>query len=296
MKDLKLLLQFYYLDKLSKRGISRVLGISPSSVFRVIERAELAGITWPLPEGMTDAELGSALYPAAARRAAIQRPAPDWERVHLKLTRSRTKTLKEIWRSYIANDPTGYQYSRYCELYRQWRMCEVDPVMRQTYKAGEHLFVDYSGKRPSLTDASTGEARAVELLVATLGASRYTYAEATRTQTTADFCGSVRRTFEFFGGSPRILVCDNLKAAVIKFRRDDAAVLNPSFHDLAKHYGVQVSPVRPRKLQDKAPVEQAVQHVQRRVLPALEDLTIFRSLMPQLPNVSQSSMRISSRV
>ena len=115
----------------------------------------------------------------------------------------------------------------------------------------------------------------MELFVAALGTSGYLYAEATETQTTADFCGSVRRTFEFLGGG--LVVPDNLKSAVIKFRNDDTPVLNESFRDLTEHYQVGVLPARPRKPRDKAKAESSVLMLQRRVLGALRNVT-FTSL------------------
>ena len=130
--------------------------------------------------------------------------------------------------------------------------------MRLTHKAGERLFVDYSGEKPCIADPGTGEAREVELFVAALGASGYLYAEATETQKVADFCGSIRRTLEFIDGVPRLIVPDNLKFAIINFRTDDTPILNESFRDLAEHYDMGVLPARPRKPRDKAKAESSV--------------------------------------
>ena len=138
--------------------------------------------------------------------------------------------------------------------------------MRLTHKAGERLFVDYSGTQPSIVDPGTGEVQQVQLYVAALGASGYLYAEATETQKVADFCGSIRRMFEFLGGVPRLIVPDNLKAAVLKFRRDDTPILNKSFRDLTEHYNVGVLPARPRRPRDKSKAEGGVALLQRRVL------------------------------
>lgn len=124
--------------------------------------------------------------------------------------------------------------------------------MRHNHKAGDRLFVDYSGKKPCVVDLDTGDVRTVELFVAVLGASNYLYAEATETQKARDFCGSVRRTLEFLGGVPRAIVPDNLKSAVIQFKKDDVPVLNESFRDLTEHYQVGVLPARPRKPRDKS--------------------------------------------
>jgi len=151
----------------------------------------------------------------------------------------------------------------------------MDPVMRHTHKAGDRLFVDYSGKKPCVVDPDTGEMRTVELFVAVLGASNYLYAEATETQKARDFCASVRRTLEFLGGVPRAIVPDNLKSAVIQFKKDDIPVLNESFRDLTEHYQVGVLPARPKKPRDKSAVEAGVLFAQRQILAPLRNVTFF---------------------
>ena len=221
---------------------------------------------------MTGAELEAILYPTAARDASLRRPMPNWAEVRQELARHRSLTLHQLWKEYIAAHPTGYQYSRICELYRRWRSTQVDPVIRLTHKAGERLFVDYSGKKPRIADPVTGEVREVESFVAALDASAYLYAEATETQKVADFCGSIRRAFEFFDGVPRLIVPDNLKSAIIKFRTDDTPILNESFRDLAEHYNVGVLPARPRKPRDKAKAESSVAILQRSVMGALRNV------------------------
>ena len=183
---------------------------------------------------------------------SVQRSVPNWAEVRQELAQNRSLTLHQLWKEYIGAHPNGYQYSRYCELYRRWRSTQVDPVMRLTHKAGERLFVDYSGKKPPIIDPITGEVREVELFVAALGASGYLYAEATETQKVADFCGSIRRTFEFLGGVPRLIVPDNLKSAIVKFRKDDTPILNESFRDLTAHYNVGVLPARPLRPREKS--------------------------------------------
>ncbi len=276
MREIKRILALHFVDKLSNRGIARWVGISRASVARLLERAKRAQLMWPLPEDITDAKLEAMLYPPTTGDASVARLVPNWVEVRRELAQHRSLTLHQVWTEYIEEHPTGYQYSRFAELYRNWRSTQVDPVMRLTHKAGERLFVDYSGKKPTITDPD-GEVREVELFVAVLGASGYLYAEATQSQKVADFCGSIRRTFEFFGGVPKVLVPDNLKSAVIKFRTDDTPILNESFHDLAEHYNVQVFPARPRKPRDKAKAEGGVLLLQRKVLGALRNVT-FHSL------------------
>lgn len=151
---------------------------------------------------------------------------------------------------YRAQHPDGYGYTRFCQLYRAWQG-ELDLVMRQEHVPGEKLFVDYAGLTVPVTDPQTGEVSRAQIFMAILGASNYTYCEATRTQTLPDWIGSHVRTFEYLGGVPEILVCDNLKSGVAEACRYEPE-FNPTYHDLAMHYQVAVLPARSRKPRDKA--------------------------------------------
>ena len=162
--------------------------------------------------------------------------------------------------------------------YRQWRGSDRHLEMRLEHRAGEKLFVDYSGKRPSIVDPRTGQSREVELFVATLGASHYTFVEATLTQQLKDVCGSLQRCFEFLGGTPRVLVPDNMKTAVTATNRGDVAKINATFQELADHYQVCVLLTRPGKPKDKAVVEKSVQQAQRRILAPLRNRHFFSLL------------------
>lgn len=178
-----------------------------------------------------------------------------------------------LWQEYKAAHPDGYQYSRFCELYRSWQG-KLDLVMRQDHRAGEKLFVDYAGQTAEVTCPDTGEVREAQIFVAVLGASNYTYAEATWSQALPDWIGSHQRAFHFFGGVPEIVVPDNLKSGVTQAHRYEPD-LNPTYQDLASHYGVAVLPARVRHPRDKAKVEAGVQLVERWILAALRGHTFF---------------------
>jgi transposase len=182
-------------------------------------------------------------------------------------------TLALLWDEYKANHPEGYQYSQYCKLYRDF-VAHIDCCMRQCHVAGEKLFVDYSGQTVPLTDPETGEVKQAQVFVAVMGASSYTYAEATLSQSLPDWLGSHVRAFRFLGGLPAIVVPDNLRSAVSKPCRYEPQ-LNPSYAELANHYNVAVIPARVRKPKDKAKVEAGVQLVQRWILAALRHRTFF---------------------
>ena len=237
-------------DGLSQRQIARSCAISRGTVLNIIRRAEQAGIGWPLPDAMSDEALETKLYPPLAIPPDTVRPVPDWPQVYREMKR-KSVTLYLLWEEYRATHPTGYQYTWFCIQYRAW-LGKRDVVMRQNHRAGEKLFVDYAGQTvPVVIDADTGEVRDAQVFVAVLGASNYTYAEATWTQGLSDWIGSHIRTFDFLGGVVEIVVPDNLKSGVRKPCRYEPE-LNPTYQDLAVHYGTTVLPARVRKPRDKS--------------------------------------------
>ena len=182
-------------------------------------------------------------------------------------------TLQLLHVEYLAQHPNGYRYTQSCEHYRRW-VRRQRPSMRQVHRAGEKLFVDYSGGKPEVVDPETGEIRSVELFVAVLGASNYTYVEATETQQSSDWIASHVRALRYLGGVPHALVPDQLKSGVTKPSRYEPEIQR-TYADLAEHYGTIVLPARPRKPRDKAKVEGAVLIVQRWVLARLRHETFF---------------------
>ena len=186
------------------------MGVARSTVAMTIERGCAAGLGWPLPATLSDAVLEAMLYAGAgAPQGSRRKTEPDWTHVHRELRRPGV-TLMLLWEEYRQAEPGGYGYSRWCELYRAWEG-RLSPTMRQAHPAGERLFVDYAGQTIDVVDGSTGEIRPVQIFVAVLGASSYTYAEATWTQTLPDWIGSHVRALAFFGGVPAQLVPDNLE-------------------------------------------------------------------------------------
>ena len=185
----------------------------------------------------------------------------------------RDVNLMLLWHEYKETHPDGYQYSQFCRLYHAYAKT-IDLSMRQPHRAGEKLFVDYAGRTQEVIDRETGEVRQAQIFVAVLGASNFTYAEATWTQGLPDWIGSHVRAFSFFGGIPKIVVPDNLRSGVSKTCRYEPE-LNPTYQDLAQHYGVAVIPARVRKPKDKAKVEVAVQIVERWILVALRKRKFF---------------------
>jgi hypothetical protein len=164
--------------------------------------------------------------------------------------------------------------SHFCELYRAW-LKKQDWVLRQDHRAGEKLFVDYAGDTIPIWNPENSEvAFRAAIFVAAMGASSYTFAEATESQELRCWIGSHLRAFDFLGGVPEILVPDNTKTGVIKACRYEPD-LNPTYRDMAEHYGVAVVPARPYKPRDKAKVEVGVQVVQRWIVAAVRKRKFF---------------------
>lgn len=272
MRKIRETLRLHHDSGLGQRPISRCLDISRTTVGDYLQRAKAAGLGWPLPETLTDQQLYTLLFSPAAAIASPERPLPNCADLHNELKRKGV-TLMLLWEEYIAEHPQGYRYSYFCELYRHWAR-KLKISMRQVHKAGEKLFVDYAGHTLPIVDKQTGEIREAQIFVGVLGASSYTFAEATLSQGLSDWLGSHVRAFEFFGGVPELVIPDNLKSAVSKPCRYEPD-LNPSYQDLAEHYGTAVIPARVRKPKDKAKAEVGVQVVERWILARLRKQTFF---------------------
>jgi transposase len=272
MRKIKEVLRLKWDKGLSNRKIATACGIGRPTVAEYVRRASEAGLTWPLPAGLNEADLERRLFPPPPALPAEVRGIPDWSVIHQEL-RHKSVTLFLLWQEYRAANPDGYQYSWFCEHYRAWQG-KLDVVMRQDHKAGERLFVDYAGQTAPIIDRLTGEIREAQIFVAVLGASNYTYAEATWTQSLPDWIGSHMRTFRFLGGVPELVVPDNLRSGVSKAHRYEPDT-NPTYQDMASHYGLAVLPARVRKPRDKAKVESGVLVVERWILAALRHRQFF---------------------
>jgi transposase len=271
MRNIKEILRLKWLNQFSVRSIARSCDVPRSTVSDCIHRGKAAGLSWPLPEGMNDAQLERLLYPPI-EPVSGPRPQPDFAHVHQELKRKGV-TLFLLWQEFKSQYPEGVQYSRFCDLHRAFKG-KLTVSMRQTHLAGEKLFVDYAGPTIPIVDRTTGEVHPAQVFVAVLGASNYTFAEATMTQSLEDWTGSHVRAFEFMGGVPEVVVPDNLKSGVTKPCRYDPEI-NPSYAELARHYGVAVIPARVRKPKDKAKAEGGVLVVERWIMAALRNRTFF---------------------
>jgi transposase len=257
---------------LTNRKIAKSTSIARSTVGDYVQHACAAGLTWPLPEDMDDGRLEQVLFAQVPRTPKDQRPALNFDHTHKELKRKGV-TLMLLWHEYKSENPQGYQYSQFCHLYRQW--CKkLDPVMRQDHRAGEKLFVDYSGMTVAITDPGSGKTREAQIFIACMGASNYTYAEASLTQNLPDWIDSHVRALEFLGGVPELIIPDNLKSGVNKACRYEPD-LNPTYLDMANHYETAVIPARVRAPKDKAKAEVGVLIVERWILAKLRNRTFF---------------------
>lgn len=229
-------------------------------------------MTWAMVESVGDPELEQRLYGGPKHSRSSDRPQPNPMWMHAELRRKGV-TLELLHFEYLREHPNGLRYTAFCNIYRAWRE-RSGVVMRQQHKAGERAFVDYSGKKPTVLDPTTGEVLAVELFVAVLGASNPTYAEATLTQTVGDFVRSHVNAFEYFGGAPKVTVPDQLRSAVRIPSRYEPTIAR-TYAELGRHYGTAIVPARPGKPRDKAKVEVGVQIAQRWILARLRHETFF---------------------
>jgi transposase len=292
MRKLREILRLKWVAQRPHREVARSIGVSLGAVASVVSRARLTGLTWSDVEGLPDEALEQRLYgPPAGAVAAVERPEPDLAWMHRELRRPGV-TLELLHVEYLAQHPTGYRYSAFCARYRAWR-ARQRPSMRQVHRAGEKAFVDYAGQRPTIVDATTGAVVAVELFVAVLGASNYTYAEATPTQQSADWIASHTHAVEYFDGVPSAWVPDQLRTGVTAPCRYEPGVQR-TYAEWAAHYGTVILPARPAKPRDKAKVEVAVQVAERWILARLRH-EVFTSLAALNARIGELLVDLNAR-
>ena len=272
MRKIQEVLRLKWHSGLSNRAIARSCSISPTTVSEYIRRAQEAGLRWPLPESMDEDQLYQMLFPKPNQTSEQIIPQPDWGYIKRELRR-KDVTRRLLWLEYREAHPDGYGYSRFCELYRLWAK-KLDPPMRQDHKAGEKVFVDYAGQTMPVVDPETGEIRQAHIFIAVLGASSYSYAEAHWAEDLPNWIAGHVAAFSYFGGVPELVIPDNLKAGVKHPSRYEPDI-NPTYQDMAQHYGTVVLPARIHRPKDKAKVEVGVQVVERWIMARLRNRRFF---------------------
>jgi transposase len=272
VRQIREILRLHHEVHLGERQIATICKVGKGTVQRFLQRAAAVGLVWPLPEEMDETKLEQLLFPPVLA-AAGNRAGPDFAKVHQELKAHRSVTLQLLWEEYQEDHPDGVRYSWFCEQYRNWAR-HLDVVLRQDHRAGEKMFVDHAGDLVEVMHPITGEARAAAIFVAVLGASNYTYAEATWTRDLTDWIGSHTRALQFFQGAPKLVVPDQWRAGVNKPCYWEPE-LNRTYQDWATHNGVAIVPARPRHARDKAKVEQGVLLTQRWVVAVLRKRQFF---------------------
>lgn len=273
MRKLKQLVRLHVQSHLSTRHIARSLGISVGAVSKYVSKIKSLGLSGEELLALDEAQLQKILQSDGNKPGVSQRLVDvNFATLHQQMKRKGI-TMQLLWEEYADGNDAALSYSRFCHHYRQWKACQPSS-MRQTHKAGDKVFVDYSGQRVELIDPDTGEIRTAEVFIGVLGASNFTYAEATWTQQLPDWIGSQQRMFDYFGCVSALIVPDNLKSAIHKSCRYEPDV-NVTYSEFVAHYGTAVLPARPYRPRDKAKAEAGVQLVQRWILARLRHQTFM---------------------
>lgn len=272
MRKIKEVLRLCWQSGLSARQAAGSCGVARGTIRNILARAQRAGLSWPLPENLDDASLENLLFPSSVPLAVEKRDMPSFEYLRSELARKHV-TLQLLWHEYREKNPEGYQYSQFCLRYRAWRDT-LDIALRQDYKAGEKLFVDYAGDTIPIHDPHTGQVVPAYVFVATLGASNYSYVEAVLSRELPSWINLHIHTFEFMNALPEIVTPDNLRTGVTHPCRYEPD-LNPTYQDMAQYYNIAIIPARVRAPRDKAKVETSVLVAERWIIAALRNYTFF---------------------
>ena len=279
MKSIREVLRLYLLANLSARKIQGATGVARTTVQEYIKRCKASGInSYETLTHMSDDILNEKLFGKASPTLSPNptKAMPDYNLIHQEMKRKKkTKvTLMFLWEEYkAAYGERAYAYTQFRVYYRRYKQ-RLNPSMRQVHIAGEKVFVDYSGVTIPIHNQKTGETDTAQIFVAVLGASGYTYVDASLSQKQEDFINSHVDAYQFFGGAPQVVVPDNLKSAVISNNKK-GIVINESYAALARHYSMRVEPARPYKPKDKPKAEQAVQAIQRYILACFRHRKFF---------------------
>jgi transposase len=272
MRKIREIIRLKYDSGLTDRQIAKSCSVARSTVASYLSRAKTAGLEWPVPADLSDTDISHLMFKNKNDGPVKKRNMPSMEYIHNEL-KKKGVTLQLLWYEYKQDNQDGYQFSYFCELYQNWAN-KLDIALRQRHNAGEKLFIDYAGNTIPVNDPETGNITQAQLFIAVLGASNYTFAEATPSQALPYWIKSHIHAFEFFEGVAQILVPDNLKSGVTHPSRYEPDI-NPTYNDMALHYGAAVIPARVRKPKDKAKAENAVKFAESWIIAALRKHTFF---------------------
>ena len=299
VKDISKALKMRYMANISLREIAIATKLPHTTIADYCKRFDNSGYNLDVLLSFGDDKIISILFPnKKIVQKNLEKPMPDVEYIHKEIVKKGV-TFELLWYEYKDIYPDGYGLSQFKEYYYRYKK-RLNPSMRQTHIPGDKLFVDYSGLTMNVIDQFTGEVSKVQIFVAVLGASGYTFVHATKSQTLKDFILSHTKAFDFFGGVPNVLVPDNLKSAIISNNKK-GIVENESYSELARHYDCVISPARPRKPKDKPKAEQGVQGIQRWLIAVLRNRIFFNvdeineALSPLLDKYNNKVMKHISK-
>ena len=272
MPNIRDILRLHTMEHMSRNAISKSVHCHHETVKRIIERAEAAGLNWPVPEELDDAQLEQLIYPEQPIRFSELRPEPDMEYIDREMHK-RGVTLSLLWYEYKRSSPNGVQYTQFCERYRKY-IGQRTTTMRIPRKAGEKLFIDWAGDTMSVTDRYTGKKQEAWLFVTVLGTSGYPYVEAFPSKAKENWIAGHVNALKHYSALPLILVPDNDKSGVTKANNYEPE-LNRTYQEFAQHYGVAVVPARVRKPKDKSVVEGTVGDIETWIIAALRNEVFF---------------------
>lgn len=290
MRKIREVLRLHHEMGAKEREIACACNIARSTVHEYLRRAAAASVGWPLPMNSSDKELEDRLFGRVL--AEKVRKTPDWRAVQRELTK-KNMTLQVVWEDYKRENPSGYERSQFCHLFREWEGT-TEIRMAQNHAAGERLWIDWSGQTAPLTDPETGEVSRVPVFVSAFGVSQKLFAKAFPSQELRCWLDAHVAAFKFYGVLPLFAVPDNTKTGVSSPNRYEPE-FNPEYAEFARHYQLAVIPARVRKPRDKAKVENGVQRVEQRVLARLEGRT-FLSLDELNDEIAALVEELNSRI
>ncbi len=268
MKALRQVIELHEKTNFSNRQISVVAGVSRPAVAAYIAAYSRSGLSWDDFTKLTDTEAIERLSEPKDEKDKRHADALAFFPYMLTELPKIGVTREGLWNEYRTQHPDGYEYSQFCYHFRTWFRAETEVTLTMEHKAGDRMFVDFSGAKRRYRES--GVEREAEIFVAVLGASQYTYVEAVRSQKKEDFIIANRNALYYFGGVPASIMPDCLKSAVSKADKYESEI-NPEYAEFARHHGTVIFPARPHSPRDKALVEGAVNIMYTRILAPLRN-------------------------
>ena len=259
----------------SERNISLSVPCSRNTVSKVLRLAREKAISWPLPEGTTDADLEKQFSSSAA--SVSTKRMPDYAYIRKELLKNGV-SKKLLWSEYIetcrqaGEDPL--MYSQFC-YYIQQDENKRRATMHINRKPGEQVEVDWAGDTARLVDPYTGEISEAYIFVGVMTYSQYAYVEAFQDEKQQSWIDAHVHMYEYFGGVAKILVPDNCKTAVIHNKGWKDQRINAVYHEMAEHYGTAIIPARVRRPKDKPNAEGSVGNISTWIIAALRNEQFF---------------------